>query len=79
MSMITDDKMFAIEDNTDDEGMMDYYSKRGIVGTYKGIDLIDLTIDVIDKMVALDCVGEEVMALNNKSLEELGYNFKVEV
>ena len=78
MSMITDDKMFAIEDNTDDEDMMDYYSKRGMVGTYEGIDLIDLTIDAIDKMVVLDCVGEEVMVLNNKSLEELGYNFKVE-
>lgn len=75
--MTTDDLMFAVEDNTDDKDMMDYYSKRGMVGTYEGIDLIDLTIDAIDKMVVLDCIGEEVMALNNKSLEELGYNFKV--
>lgn len=73
MSMITDDKMFAIEDNTDDEDMMDYYSKRGIVGSYVGkraetlgLDINEIPILEIKSMKLMDADGIETIVYNSK-------------
>lgn len=75
--LTTDDKMFAIEDNRDDEDMSRYYDehKSGVVGNYKGIDLMDLKIDEI--------VGMKIGVIEEEGkwgkLEELGYCFEVGV
>lgn len=76
--MVTDDKRFAIEDNRDIEDIREYYSQYGVmIGTYKGIDLMDLALDSIDKMVAVNSVEEEVIELNNKGFEEARSSFEV--
>lgn len=67
--MTTDDLMFAVEDNTDDEDMMDYYSKYGKVGEYVGkrgkraktlgLDISEIPILEIKNMKLSDVNGIE--------------------
>ena len=64
--MTTDDLMFAVEDNTDDEDMMDYYSKCGMVGEYVGkraetlgLDISEIPIVEIKNMKLIDADGIE--------------------
>lgn len=64
--MTTDDLMFAVEDNTDDEDMMDYYSKRGMIGNYVGkraetlgLDISEIPIVEIKNMKLIDADGIE--------------------
>lgn len=59
--MTTDDLMFAVEDNTDDEDMMNYYSKRGMIGNYVGkraetlgLDISEIPIVEIKNMKLID-------------------------
>lgn len=64
--MTTDDLMFAVEDNTDDEDMMNYYSKRGMIGNYVGkraetlgLDISEIPIVEIKNMKLIDADGIE--------------------
>lgn len=64
--MTTDDLMFVVEDNTDDEDMMNYYSKRGMIGNYVGkrvetlgLDISEIPIVEIKNMKLIDADGIE--------------------
>jgi hypothetical protein len=76
--MTTDDLMFAVEDNTDDEDMMDYYSKRGIVGEYVGkraetlgLDISEIPIIEIKNMKLIDADGIETTLFEGWWNEEI--------
>lgn len=76
--MTTDDLMFAVEDNTDDEDMMDYYSKRGMVGEYVGkrvetlgLDISEIPILEIKNMKLIDADGIETTLYDSKWNEEI--------
>ena len=76
--MTTDDLMFAVEDNTDDEDMMDYYSKRGMVGEYVGkrmetlgLDISEIPIVEIKNMKLIDADGIETTIYDSKWNEEI--------
>lgn len=76
--MTTDDLMFAVEDNTDDEDMMDYYSKRGKVGEYVGkraetlgLDISEIPILEIKNMKLIDADGIETTLYDSKWNEEI--------
>lgn len=70
---VSEDKMFAIEDNRDEEDIRrsweEKYRGSGVIGTYEG-----LTIDSIENMEVFGGNGEKIM-----TLEELGYCFEVGV
>ena len=64
--MTTDDLMFVVEDNIDDEDMMNYYSKRGMIGNYVGkraetlgLDISEIPIVEIKNIKLIDAVGIE--------------------
>lgn len=75
--MTTDDLMFAVEDNTDDEDMMDYYSKRGMVGQRGkraetlGLDISEIPILEIKNMKLIDADGIETTLYDSKWNEEI--------
>ena len=76
--MTTDDLMFAVEDNTDDKDMMDYYSKRGKVGEYVGkrvetlgLDISEIPIVEIKNMKLIDADGIETTLYDSKWNEEI--------
>lgn len=79
--MTTDDLMFAVEDNRDDEDMMDYYSKRGKVGEYVGkrgkraetlgLDISEMPIVEIKNMKLIDADGIETTLYDSKWNEEI--------
>ena len=76
--MTTDDLMFAVEDNTDDEDMMDYYSKHGMVGEYVGkraetlgLDISEIPIVEIKNMKLIDADGIETTLYDSKWNEDI--------
>ena len=76
--MTTEDKMFAVEDNRDDEDMRDYYSKRGKIGTYVGkraetlgLDISEIPIVEIKNMKLIDESGIETTIYDSKWNEEI--------
>lgn len=76
--MTTEDKMFAVEDNRDDEDMRDYYSKRGKIGTYVGkraetlgLDISEIPIVEIKNMKLIDASGIETTIYDSKWNEEI--------
>lgn len=76
--MTTDDKMFAVEDNTDDEDIMNYYSKRGMVGSYVGkraetlgLDISEIPIVEIKNMKLIDADGIETVIYDSKLNEDV--------
>lgn len=78
MSITTEDKMFAVEDNRDDEDMRDYYSKRGKIGTYVGkraetlgLDISEIPIVEIKNMKLIDESGIETTIYDSKWNEEI--------
>lgn len=78
MSITTEDKMFAVEDNRDDEDMRDYYSKRGKIGTYVGkraetlgLDISEIPILEIKNMKLIDESGIETTIYDSKWNEEI--------
>ena len=83
--MTTDDLMFAVEDNTDDEDMMDYYSKRGMVGEYVGKRAETLGLDISEpileiknmKLVHFDADGIETTIYDSKWNEEIWKSVQV--
>lgn len=69
MSMnVTEDKMFAIEDNTDDEDMMDYYGKRAET---LGLDISEIPIVEIKNMKLIDADGIETVVYDSKLNEDV--------
>lgn len=68
MSMnVTEDKMFAIEDNTDDEDMIDYYGKRA-----EGLDISEPILEIKNmKLVHFDTDGIETVVYDSKWNEDL--------
>lgn len=69
MSMnVTEDKMFAIEDNTDDEDMMDYHGKRAKT---LGLDISEIPIVEIKNMKLIDADGIETIVYDSKLNEDL--------
>lgn len=62
--MVTEDLMFAVEDNRDDEDMRAYYSEHGMIGTYKGIDISEIAIDGIENMRVFNN-DEVILTLDN--------------
>ena len=62
--MVTEDLMFAVEDNRDYEDIMNYYSERGMIGTYKGIDVSEIAIDGIENIKVFNN-DEVILTLDN--------------
>ena len=56
--------MFAVEDNRDYEDIMNYYSERGVIGTYAGIDVSEIAIDGIENIKVFNN-DEVILTLDN--------------